>query len=130
MSLGRRAYNLLRGYLGREFDRIEAIDRVDALEELAEPGATPPATQEQRRSERLTAERARELLGVAPDADFETVRRTYERLFKRSDPSNFPEGSPERERARQIHQKVGEAYAALLEELPALEKRFRSLDID
>ncbi len=140
MSTGKRAYNVLRGYINQEWDRIQGVDQDRAWRELNEmvggknaetaareevmaANATPAATPEDK------AAHARRLLGVAPDAGFDEIRKTFERLTKRSDPKNFPEGSDEAKHAADIQKKVNWAFGVLTEGMDATEKRFRSLEI-
>lgn len=128
MSMGRRAYNLLRGYVNREWDRINGIEMDTAEQELLEykvesrPPADPPPIDHQ--------EHARRLLGVGKDAPFAEVRKAFERLSERSSAKNFPAGSEESVRAAEIHQKVHWAYQQLSSNVDPTEKRFRSLEID
>ncbi|MER3412925.1 MAG: hypothetical protein C4341_01560 [Armatimonadota bacterium] len=142
MSTARRAYNLLRAYINREWERIESVFRADAERELEqslnptaapEPSQTtdqpslqePGATEEQRRYEE-----AYRVLGLSRDASLTDLRRAYRRLSERSRPTHFPEGSEERKRAARIHLKVQEAYDTLLPVLDARLRRFKSLDLD
>jgi DnaJ-domain-containing protein 1 len=129
MSGARRAYDLLRAYVGRELDRIHSVDDAYAeLDDFTPASGTPPATA---KSER---EQARAVLGVAENASFGEVRRAYDRLMKRSDPDRFTSGSAEARTAAEIRERVRRAYAVLAGDLEnsvdATEKRFRSLEID
>lgn len=133
MSLG-RAYDLLRGYINREWDRIQGMERLDALQELDEVStpATSPASSESGTSTNppdLKAH-ARQILGVSPTADFDEIRKAFERLSRRSDPANFPEGTPEANHAADILKKVNWAYRQLTDDVDAMEKRFKSLEIE
>jgi DnaJ-class molecular chaperone len=75
-------------------------------------------------------DRARRILGVSAGATFDETRRAFERLNKRGDPSRFPANSMEREHAAAIQKSVQWAYAVLTANVDAIEKRFRSLEID
>lgn len=139
MSTTRRAYDLLRGYVNREYDRIRGVDLDNAEKELNESlqGYMPPRTpstnqQTQPSSEPLLSreERARRILGVNPGATFEEIRKSYERLNKRGDPTRFPVGSVEREQAGSIQKSVQWAYGILTANMDSTEKRFRSLEIE
>lgn len=139
MSSGRRAYNVLRGYINREWDRIQGVDQDSAWRELNDmvggknaetaareeviSSATPQATPQDRETH------ARQLLGVGADASFDEIRKTFERLSKRSDPKNFPDGSEEAKQAAEIQKKVNWAFLVLTERMDATEKRFKSLEI-
>jgi hypothetical protein len=141
MSTGRRAYDLLRGYVNREWERIRGLeppDSVSAAGEIDEAMRHPSP-----RSSSVSSpvevvdedsfdiqERARRVLGVTVETEFHMVRRTFERLNKRSDPGNFPIGSPEAMQAAMIQRRVQEAYRILTAEMDASELRFRSLEIE
>lgn len=133
MSEARRAYDLLRGYINREYDRIRGVDLESAERELNEslksamPPKSPPVPPLPQFSKE---ERARRILGVAPDAGFDEIRRAYERLNKRGDPARFAAASIERQHAAEIQKSVQWAYAVLTANVDAIEKRFKSLEID
>lgn len=134
MSTGRRAYNLLRGYVNREWERIQGVQRSEAERELDDvfsvstnPTAPAPA-QGTPVVDRNT--RARTILGVVEGASFPDVQKAFERLNKRSDPSNFPAGSAEAVQAAEIQKQIHWAYGVLSEGHDTTERRFRSLEID
>src|SRR6185436_14819678 len=112
MGEARRAYDLLRGYVNREYDRIRGVDLDNAERELNDslqgytPSRTPtPSSQtpaESTEPPMSREDRARRILGVNPGATFDDIRRSFERLNKRGDPSRFPAGSTEREHAAAI----------------------------
>jgi len=141
MSSGRRAYNMLRGYINREWDRMQGVDQDKAWRELNEMVGGKNAETEARQEVMDTAagniqqtpedreEHARKLLGVTKDATFDDIRKTFERLSKRSDPKNFPENSEEAKQAADIQKKVNWAFLVLTEKMDATEKRFKSLEI-
>jgi hypothetical protein len=136
VSVPRRAYDLLRGYIGREYERIQGADRDHASRELSEalqnpikPGTTPQQPDNiQPPLDRR--ERACLILGISTDSDFTTIRTAYQRLNRRSDPANFPPSSPEAAQAGQIQRRVQEAYRVLAEQADATEVRFKSLEIE
>jgi hypothetical protein len=137
MSEARRAYDLLRGYVNREYDRIRGVDLDNAERELNDSLAnnmpaksTTPAPQPAAEQIASREERARRILGVAEGATFDDVRRSFERLNKRGDPTRFPVGSEEREHATAIQKSVQWAYGVLTANVDMIEKRFRSLEID
>jgi curved DNA-binding protein CbpA len=74
-------------------------------------------------------QRAYRVLGLPPDADLPTVRRTYRELAAKSNPSRFPEGSPERAKAEQIHAQIEHAYRLLLRHLDPSADRFHDLEL-
>jgi hypothetical protein len=137
MSVGRRAYDILRGWVSHEWDRIREIERDLAEEELnrsmddpypARPapqgGAAVPVAPED------APTHARKLLGVAESASFEEIRKAFDRLNKRSDPARFPAGSSEREQAAEIQKRIHWAYKTLTDSFDTVDKRFRSLELD
>lgn len=141
MSEARRAYDILRGYIGREWNRISGVDEASAERELEEALASPrPSKRSDESGEYIVSTRlltdeekpayARKLLGVGADAGFAEIRKKFERLNERSDPKKFAEGSIEREQAAIIQRRVVWAYQVLTEHLDGTEKRFRSLEID
>ncbi len=136
MSEFDRAYNLLRGYIGREWDRLADIDRSEAAQELDDsvpvhPKYTQPdgATVYEKPAPAMDAELARRILGVEPSASYEEIERAYVRLQKRSDPSRFDPASVEFRWAVDINRRIHKAYSLLTEEMSVTEKRFGSLEI-
>lgn len=138
MSLGKRAYNILRGYVNREWDRIQSLDRLYAERELEDSMPKPaPANEaaidgqlDQLAAQSDPKERARQLLGVSSGASFDEIRKTFERLNRRADPSKFPPGSAEAQHAASIQQRIHWAYQTLTESVDVTEKRFKSLEIE
>lgn len=140
MSNGKRAYNLLRGYVNREWDRIKDWERKNALTELNTPSpASPSGSVKQPETENTVIyvpegttkeEAAREVLGVEKDAGFREIRHAFVKLSRRSDPTNFDSSTEEHRQALDIHKKVHWAYKILTDDMSASEKRFGSLEID
>jgi hypothetical protein len=135
MSTGRRAYDMLRGYVNREWDRIRGVEFESAERELQEALEKPT----QRKidlagmDESIVIDRqlnASKILGVPINAPYSEIHKAFERLKKRSDASNFPSGSPEAAQAIEIQRRVQWAYGVLTEGMDVTEKRFRSLEID
>jgi len=137
VSTGKRAYDLLRAYVNQEWDRIQGLDRSEAVQELDE---ALDATRNYKAAQTpkvdvpvspMEAEAyARQVLGVPANADFETIRHAFEKLCKRSDASRFPAGSPEARQAVDIQKRVYWAYNLLTQNVDETEMRFRSLEID
>lgn len=134
MSTGRRAYDLMRGYVNREWDRIKGVEFDNAERELQEALEQPiqrkPTVEETQES--LVVDRqltASKILGVPINAPFAEIHKSFEKLKKRSDASNFPSGSPEAAQAIEIQRRVQWAYGVLTEGMDVTEKRFRSLEI-
>lgn len=137
MSTGRRAYDLLRGYVNQEWERIRGLEVWDALKELdspvsgkkaeaAEEGATLTSTSKIEDPKAA----ARRILGVSETASFEEIRKAFEKLNKRSDPTNFPKGSEEQIQAISLQKRVNWAYHQLTDGVDIIEKRFKSLEIE
>ena len=127
--------------MNQEYDRIRGVDLDDAQRELDDsmrayvPPTKPVPTPQSPASEAAPVvasreERARKILGVSPDAPFEDIRKSFERLNKRGDPTRFALNSVEREHAQAIQKSVQWAYAVLTANVDAIEKRFRSLEIE
>ena len=124
----------MRGYVNREWDRIKGVEFDDAERELQEALERPiPKKLEVEVSpESLVVDRqltASKILGVPINAPFAEIHKSFERLKKRSDASNFPSGSPEAAQAIEIQRRVQWAYGVLTEGMDVTEKRFRSLEI-
>lgn len=135
MSTGKRAYDLLRGFVHREWERIQGLEHGDAQRELDDALRTPlPSNQNaasnEPRSPKERRARACRLLGVGPEATFGEIRKQFERLDSRCDPENFPAGSSERREAAELQRLARWAYQVLGEDADATEKRFRSLEIE
>jgi hypothetical protein len=139
MSTGKRAYNILRGYVSTEWDRIKDLEHELASRELRTPVVPSPAEEQLPPTPTITSTPAanfdqkayaRRLLGVSEDCTFDDLRKAFTRLNKRSDPANFPEGSAEAKKAAEIQRSVNWAYSLLTESTDATEKRFRSLELD
>lgn len=139
MSTAKRAYDMLRGYVNHEWDRMKGVRMDDAEQELEDALSNPiprpksAAVTDERTPEEIAAANAsvaRKVLGVSDSADFAEIRTCFDRIIKRTDPANFPVGSPEATQAEAIHRRVHQAYSILTEGMDATEKRFRTLEID
>lgn len=136
MSGPRRAYDILRGYVNREWDRLTGPERDQAQTELDAAMAAPrprSASQPDQPDPMAPirrAERARAVLGVQADASFAQIRKTFDRLNKRSDPNNFAPGSVEAVKAAEIQKQIHWAFGVLSEGVDPIAKRFGSLEID
>lgn len=134
MSTTRRAYDILRGWVSHEWDRIREIERDLAEDELRqyEDQPTPSRTVAERAPPMPPEDakaHARRLLGVGEQATFEEIRKAFDRLNQRSDPARFPASSGERAQAAEIQKRIHWAYQQLTESFDTVEKRFRSLEI-
>jgi len=147
MSTTRRAYDILRSQINHHWDRLTSSEYSDAWQELDGPAAqaTQPQAQAQQRQqaapspqEEVTPEEAEQnqrriaakVLGVAPDACYDVVRKEYERLARRADPTKFSDGSEEQQRAAILRQQIEVAYRILVADVPVIEKRFKNLEIE
>lgn len=145
MRAGRRAYNLLRGYINREWDRIKKWERQDALRELdaatykRKRFETRSATETEAEPERTVLyvpegttpmEAARHVLGVDEDATFREIHHKFAKLNRRTKPMNLEHGSDERRQAADIQRKIHWAYRTLTADMSDAEKRFGSLEIE
>lgn len=128
MSTGRRAYDMLRSYVSREWDRVRDLDELNARTELDAP--TIPRSPSEPVVVLTDKQKARNILAVSQDASFEEIRRAFDRLNKRADPSRFAEGSDEREMATQLQAQINWAYKQLTDDLGTTEKRFKSLELE
>jgi hypothetical protein len=122
--------------VNREWDRIHGVDpfagagdKMSASSEV-DSALEHPAPRPVAERPFNAKERACSVLGITVEAEFVEIRRSFERLNRRSDPSNFPPGSPEAYQAAQIQRRVQEAYRILIDGMDASELRFRSLEIE
>lgn len=140
MSDAKRLYNIMRGYIGREWERLKDLERELAMKELDAPAdgagtASPEAAKSSKVIIEIPAgsdpkDAARRILGVEPDADFDAIRKAYLRLSKRSHPGQMPSGSEEQAQADMIHRRVQWAYNLLTADTSDVKKRFGSLEVD
>ncbi len=140
MSTGRRAYNLLRGYINREWDRLKEWERLDALRELDKPIDAPQGEKPVEESPDKTViyvpegttrpQAALQILDLKEGASFTEIRHAFVKISRRSDPSNFPEGSMEQAQAKDVYRKAHWAYRILTEDMSDAQKRFGSLEIE
>jgi hypothetical protein len=145
--MSNRAYNLLRAYIGREWDRIEGAvgdarreldDYLNHRSDYVPPQRDtttaeehkPEARKKQRDPQEEAIEEAYRVLKLEPQATLADLKRSFKTLSERSLPTNFPEGSEEQKKAEDIHQRVQDAYDLLLPILDPRLRRFRSLWID
>ncbi len=133
MNEGKRAYDIMRGYVNQEWERIKSYDALSAERELQQAVDSPTPRYAEPAQEVVILdqkEKARRVLGVGENASFDEIRKSFEKLNKRSSASNFPEGSEEAKRAQEINRRVNIAYTILSDGVDSTEKRFRSLEID
>ncbi len=134
MDGARRAYDILRGYIGHEWERISAAEPDPAREaferEMAKLPQPPPAAVPPGVSGALTPEAARGILGAEPGETFGAIKRRYDRLSERADPARFPKGSEEARQAANIRTRVNAAFAVLRDAADPTDRRFGTLEIE
>lgn len=144
MNEASRAYNLLRAYVNREWDRVKGIDASAAWRELEESLNGPTLRSDSSATTTCAsttpnldaaspedlAATARKILDVGDDADYETIRKAYEKINRRTQPGTFEEGSPEEEHASVLLRQATWAYQTLTKDVSATVKRFRSLEFE
>jgi DnaJ-domain-containing protein 1 len=143
MAWGKRIGRLMRAFIEEQWQRLESLTREEEAEAWARqeamrelerdlsqpPAAARPALPERKPASPDPVQRAYRVLGLPPDADLPTVRRTYRELAAKSNPNRFPEGSPERAKAEQIHAQIEQAYRLLLRHLDPSADRFHDLEL-
>ena len=145
MALGRRITRLMKAHWGELVERVEQVIREEtaesaAAEELQDaldptrrfetPDAPTGSARSATQASETAVSRAYRVLGLPDGAELAQVRRAYRDLIARSDPTRFPEGSPERAKAEQIRQRIELAYQTLLLHLDHTAQRFRNLQTD
>ena len=133
MDGARRAYDILRGYIGHEWERMNTPANDPSLEafeaELARLPQPPTQIPAQLR-EVLTPEAARKILGAEPDESFGAIKRRFDRLYERSDPARFAKGSDEARQAANIRTRVAAAFKVIQDAASPTDRRFGSLEIE
>lgn len=143
MSEARRAYDLLRAFVGRESDRVKET-WAEFEKMLAEtpapstkPGTPSPVAHSSEPDPRLstatpedTRRVALRILDVEEGATFAEIRRAYEKISRRAKSENFPAGSDAASQAQELLRRANWAYQALTKDMDATLKRFQSLEID
>ncbi|RYG31295.1 hypothetical protein EON81_23215 [bacterium] len=131
MSGAKRAYDIMRGYVGDTWERIQESDRSQAITELSADIVpttpkrwTPPAPSP------IDPVRARDYLGVKDDASPTEIRKAYETLDARANPGRFPANSEDGRRAQEIRDRVRWAYGILSANFGPIENRFGGLEIE
>ncbi len=127
-----RAVGLVKGYVNREWERINAVETLDARSELDDVSRNP-SSRPNRVEETVIvrdAAHARRILDVAEGADYEAIKTAYENLSAQTKPEQFPAGTEEFSRATRIQRSIHTAYTLLIEEFGTTERRFKSLEID
>ncbi len=140
MSTGRRAYDIVRGYVNHGWDRLTSID--DAAEaELREamqptmPPAPPSAGNVPEAAPKpppMSVDIARRLLCVQETASGRQIQKAYDELAKAIDPSRFDADPQAAARAKELGSRLRMALglAKLHAKEDPLGDRFSGLEID
>lgn len=128
----KRAFNIAQGYISKEWERITAVEREDAIQELDIPAQVRGKEEDTLLPQNVVrdAAHARRVLDVNESATFDDVQTAYKKLCELSDPAQFGSGTQEFIRARRIQRSIHQAYKILSEEFSITERRFKSLEID
>ncbi len=103
MSSGRRAYDIVRGYVNHGWDRVSGVDdqaEAELREAMEKPA--PPATPSTPPPPPMTVEIARRLLGVEESASAHQVEKAYDDLMKAIDPGRFTADPQAAARAKEL----------------------------
>lgn len=136
MSEAKRAYNVLRGFVNQEWERVKGLDLQNAWRELDAPIGEKPIPKDDSanlRSSMAPTEleaNARTILNVTAKANFDEIRKAFEKINRRVQPENFESGTEEAQHAQELLRKATWAYQYLTKDMSAAERRFRSLEID
>lgn len=126
-----RALGVMKGYVNREWERITAVEKMDAVTELDTAFSSRPTTRAEEPALVVRdAAHARRILDVAEGSTYEEIKAAYDKLHELSKPDQFPAGTQEHSRAVRVQRSIHTAYRVLIEEFSTTEKRFKSLEID
>jgi len=138
MSEAKRAYNILRGFVNQEWERVKGLEVMDAWKELDAPVSTTPDAPANSTLDTPTASMesneleatARTILNVTAKASFDEIRKAFEKINQRVQPQNFESGSEEAKHAQDLLRKSTWAYQYLTKDMSPSQRRFRSLEIE
>ena len=132
MSTGRRAYDIVRGYVNHGWDRVSGIDEGAEAELRAAMEAPTPTTPSAPPSPPMTVEVARRLLGVEPTASAREVERAYDDLVRAIDPDRFTADPQAAARAKELGSRLRMARELSRANAPSdpITDRFSGLEID
>ena len=132
MSSGRRAYDIVRGYVNHGWERVAGVDDQAeaelraALETPSQPAtAAPPAPP-------MTVDVARRLLGVEEGATARQVEKAYDDLVKAIDPARFTADAQAAARAKELGSRLRMAreLARASAKSDPISDRFSGLEIE
>lgn len=114
----------------------DADQQLDALEQSVSRrsgiGSAPSAYRQtpgngERQQQALSG--AYKVLGLAPGADWMTIRETYQKLKERAAPERFPDASLEQNMAKDIQRRLDGAFMILTDALSPESARFDRLEL-
>jgi hypothetical protein len=141
MSSGKRAYDILRGYVNHGWDRLQGSEQNTAEAELREAleqplgrpmRQTPESNPEtaSRPIASISVEAARRLLDVPATATSKQIKAAHDGLRTKLDASRFPAGSEAQERSRHLCFMIDAAQRVLIDNLDPTIKRFEDLQVE
>jgi hypothetical protein len=135
MSSGRRAYDIVRGYVNHGWDQIAGVDNeaeAELREALANPTPPTSASPTAPLAPPMTLEVARRLLGVEATASARAVQKAYDELAKAVDPTRFGADPQAAARAKELSSRLRVALelAKAHAKSDPLSDRFSALEIE
>ena len=132
MSSGRRAYDIVRGYVNHGWDRVSGVDDQAEAELRAALESPLPPTPSAPPPPPMTVETARRLLGVEETASARGVEKAYDDLVKAIDPARFTADEPAAARAKELGSRLRMAreLARANAKSDPISDRFSGLEIE
>ena len=133
MSSGRRAYDIVRGYVNHGWDRVAGMDdQAEAELRAALENPLPPTTPAAPATPPMTVDVARRLLGVEEGATARQVERAYDELMKAIDPARFTADAQAAARAKELGSRLRMAreLARASAKSDPISDRFSGLEIE
>lgn len=135
MSSGRRAYDIVRGYVNHGWDKIAGTDdeaEAELREALANPTPPASATPTTPPAPPMTLDIARRLLGVDANASQRTIQKAYDELATAVDPGRFGADPQAAARAKELSSRLRVAMelAKASAKSDPLGDRFSGLEIE
>lgn len=132
MSTGRRAYDIVRGYVNHGWDRVSGVDDHAEAELRAALETPQPQTPSSPPPPPMTVDVARRLLGVEANASARQVEKAYDELVKAVDPSRFSADPQAAARAKELGSRLRMALelAKANAKSDPISDRFSGLEIE
>lgn len=133
MNSGRRAYDIVRGYVNHGWDRLSGVDdQAEAELREAMENPAPPPTPAAPAPPPMTVEIARRLLGVEENASARQVEKAYDDLMKAIDPNRFTADPQAAARAKELGSRLRMAreLARANAQSDPIADRFSGLEIE